>query len=166
MEKTKQVVFDAGPFIHLSEIQEQRVMRQYLKILTTPEIIEECFNIKAQLLAHKNMVVIALRGESKDFAKYLTNKYDLDLGESTGIALCKQEAIRVFFTDDLAAREVTQQLGFVVHGTLGLLLRAYRKKILTREEVENGVHKLYMESSLFLTKELYEWTMKEIEKFK
>ncbi len=37
-----------------------------------------------------------LEGANKDFAKLLIEKYCLDMGESTGIALCKQENIRFF----------------------------------------------------------------------
>ena len=38
-------------------------------------------------------------------------KYKIHLGEATGIALCKQEGIKLFFTDDLNARETAKIIG-------------------------------------------------------
>ena len=165
MEKTKSAVFDAGPFIHLTEIKQLNLTSQYPSILTTIEILEECQNIRNEIEKIHSISIKPLLAASKDFAKYLIDQYDLHLGESTGIALCKQEHIPLFYTDDLDAREVAHALGFSPHGTLALLLRAYRKKILTRIQVEKAVYQLYTTSSLFLTKDLYQWTLQEIERY-
>jgi predicted nucleic acid-binding protein len=164
MGKIKRAVFDAGPFIHLHEISKLNLNILFEKIFTTAEILKECKKIETLIKKLKNFEMKKLAAESKDLAKYLINRYNLDLGESTGIALCKQENIKLFFTDDLEAREVSKKLGFEPHGTLAILLRSFREKILTKEEVKKSVEKLYTMSTLFLTKDLKDWILNEIEK--
>jgi len=161
-----ETVFDAGPFIHLQEIKQLALAAQFKKILTTPEILEECKRIETVIKELKNVQERRLTAGSKDLAKLLLEKYDLDLGEATGIALCKQEKIKFFFTDDLEAKGTAQMLGFESHGTIAIILRAYREKIFSKEESKKVIEKLYQHSTLFFTKDLLDWTLKEIEEFK
>ena len=42
MIKINEVVFDAGPFIHLQEVKQIDLVTVFIKILTTVEILEEC----------------------------------------------------------------------------------------------------------------------------
>jgi len=102
---------------------------------------------------------------NKDFAKYLTKRYGIDLGESTGIALCRQEKVKLFFTDDLEARQTANFLGFEPHGTIAIILRAFREKVLTKKEAKLTIESLYKNSTLFLTNDLKEWSLKEIDNF-
>src|SRR3989344_787342 len=157
-----EAVFDAGPFIHLQEIMQLNLTVQFKKILTTPEILEECKRIETVIRELKNVEERKLTAESKNLAKLLLEKYDLDLGEATGIALCKQEKVKFFFTDDLEAKGTAQMLGFESHGTIAIILRAYREKLLTKEETKKVIEKLYQHSTLFFTKDLLDWTIREI----
>ncbi|MBW3019581.1 hypothetical protein KY329_05350 [Candidatus Woesearchaeota archaeon] len=159
-------VFDAGPFIHLHEIRKLNLTNLFKTILTTPDVFTECQRIQAELKKIKNLSLKALLPKSKDFAKYLVERYDLDLGESTGLALCRQEHVKLFFTDDLEARNIAQRLGFEAHGTIAILLRAYRNNILNKKEAKQVIEDLYNESSLFFTRDLRNWTINEIEKFR
>ena len=164
MVKIKEAVFDAGPFIHLYEINQLPLLALFLKILSTPEVLDECRNFREKLLQYKNIVQKGLTAENKNVAKYILGHYSLDLGEATALALCKQEQISFFFTDDLQAREVAQNLGFKAHGTLGIILRALREKLITTAEAKVVVENL-SNSSLFFTKDLQQLVLKEIEAF-
>src|SRR3989344_2853024 len=86
----------------------------------------------------------------------------IHIGESTGIALCKQERIELFFTDDLDARDTARHLGFDAHGTIAVLVRAFREKILTKNETVDALDRLHKQSSLFVTKEIVYTVVKEI----
>lgn len=166
MAKISEAVFDAGPFIHLHEIKKINLVDLFKKILTTKEIVEECKRIESIIKQLKNVEEKELLPQSKDLAKLLLEKYGLDLGEATGIALSKQENIKLFFTDDLDAKGTAHTLGFEAHGTIAIILRAYREKFFTKEETIKAVEELYQHSTLFFTKDLRDWTMKEIEGFK
>ncbi len=162
MEKIKQAVFDTGPFIHLQEIQRLNLLDIFESIFTTQEIIEEWEN--SVILS--NISVKELAAAGKDFAKYIIERYDLHLGEATGISLCRQEKISLFFTDDLEARETARTLGLESHGTLAIVLRSFRESRLSTQEAINLIEKLYGQSSLFFTTDLKDWTIAEIQKFK
>lgn len=166
MVKIKKVVFDAGPFIHLYEIEQLGLISLFENVLTTEEILQECSRIRSSLEKQDHLVLQKLTADSKDFAKYVLERYDLDLGEATGIALCKQEKIKLFFTDDLEARAIAHLLGFEPHGTVAILLRAYREKILTKKEVRLIVEEIHLHSTLFLTSDIKEWILGQIEEYK
>src|SRR3989344_5913436 len=157
-------VFDAGPFIHLHEVQKLEALKLFRAVFTTAEILEECKRIKRQILGIKNVTLKELSPHSKDFAQYAAQKYEIDLGESTGIALCKQEKVSLFFTDDLDAREAANNLGFDAHGTIALLTRAFREKLLAKKETIEAL-KALRESTLFVTSDLILFTIQEIERY-
>tara|TARA_Y100000310_G_scaffold197475_1_gene197561 strand:+ start:1134 stop:1637 length:504 start_codon:yes stop_codon:yes gene_type:complete len=165
MVKIKQAVFDTGPLIHLHEINKLRLLELFQRILITPEILKECEGIKNSIRELKNLEEKNLSGKNKDLAKYLINRHNLHLGESTGIALCHQELIKLFFTDDLDAKQVAKNLGFESHGTIAIILRSWRNRKLTKKEVKETIEDLYSSSSLFLTSDLKEWVLDEVERF-
>jgi predicted nucleic acid-binding protein len=165
MVKIKAAVFDTGPFIHLHEIEQYQQLKQFEKIKTTFEVLEETRELKQILIKKKNVFVCQLEAKSKDMTKYFMQKYDLDLGEATCLSLCKQENLSLFFTDDFSARQTAIILGFEAHGTIAIILRALREKILNKKEAQKAIEALYTDSSLFFTKDLYNWTVKEIERY-
>ncbi len=81
------------------------------------------------------------------------------------IALCKQEKIPFFFTDDLEAREVANHLGFKAHETIGIIFRNFREKIITKDEAKELLFKLHEQSSLYFTKDLLDWCVNEVEEY-
>ncbi|MFH1439143.1 MAG: hypothetical protein ABIG89_01135 [Candidatus Woesearchaeota archaeon] len=165
MARIKQAVFDTGPFIHLSEIKSLSLTILFIEILITDVIFCECRRINDQINKLKNVPIYSLIPKIKDFSKYLIEKYDLDLGEATGIALCKQENVLFFFTDDLLARESASSFGFKAHGTLAIITRAYREEIINKKKAKELLIQLYEHSSLFLTKDLLNWCLKEIDDY-
>jgi len=56
----------------------------------------------------------------------------------------------IFLTDDAAARLVAKRLGFRVHGTIGVLIRAIRRNLMKPEKVIDALNRLPMESSLHI----------------
>ena len=98
--------------------------------------------------------------------KIFANGYLLDLGEAQAIALCIQEKANYFLTDDLEARRVAKRFKLEVHGTIGIILRTFRKKILTKKEAVEKIRELQTKSSLFITSNLIERALSEIENFK
>lgn len=162
----KKAVFDAGPFIHLNEINKVDLLGLFQKILTTKEVLNECRKIILLLRSLNFIEEKELTGKSKDLAKYLLEKYNLDLGEATVIALCSQELVQLFFTDDLEARNVAKNLGFEPHGTIAIILRSLKERRLDKSEAKELVEKLYSNSSLFLSRDLKEWIINEINRFR
>ncbi len=166
--KIRRAVFDTGPFIHLNEIGCFNVISLFNEILIPPEVfleINKKITLSRKLDSSGNVSVVDLDGKAKDMSVLIVNQYFLDLGEAEAIALSLQKNPDVFITDDLEARVTAKHFGVEVHGTIGVLLRAYREKLLSKEDVIAGMSALYDRSSLFVTKDLVRWAIAQIDEF-
>ncbi|MBI5072502.1 hypothetical protein HZA99_01660 [Candidatus Woesearchaeota archaeon] len=166
MAKIGDAVFDTGPFLHLHEVHALSTLEVIQKKSITQEIKNELERYSVPLHKVKSLSIKQLSLRYKNIAKILVEAYEIDLGEATAIALAQQERISLFFTDDLEAREVAKRFHLNVHGTLGILLRAFREKKISKKEVIIIVKKISNDSTLFLTSDLVNWILKEIEAYK
>ncbi len=155
-------VSNAGPIIHLSEIGALKAFRIFNRILIPLEVEKETSGIQKP---HR-MQISELSAAAKNLTRLLTIEHAVDMGEAQAIALAATKGIRIFLTDDLAARDAAKQQKLEPHGTLGILLRAFREGIITKSTALASVEQLHTGSTLFLTKDLVEWIKAEIEKFK
>lgn len=157
-------VSDTGPIIHLSEINLIKVFDIFSLVAIPKEVEKELKNSK--ILISKKIKVLGLFPDFKDKVKILTNQENLDLGEAFAIVLAMQEKIDYFLTDDLDARNVAIKYNLQVHGTIGVILRAFRERILDKKRAIEKVNELYAKSSLFITKDLVYNVLQAIEEFK
>jgi len=67
--------------------------------------------------------------------------------------------------DDWEAREVSEALGLKAHGTLGIVIRAYRESVLDKSEAEDTVEELYQNSSLFITSRIVKKAKSKMDEF-
>lgn len=161
--KIGKAVFDTGPLIHLNEIELLQVLNLFKLIFVTDEVVEELSKNKSLYAEVKQVIKpIKLKSTYKDMSKLLIEKYGIDLAESSSIALSIQEKTGIFITDDLDARTVAKNLNIEVHGTVGIIARAFREKIISEEIAIGKIRELHEKSSLFITKDLVEWIIKDI----
>ena len=158
------VVSDTGPIIHLSEINLVKVFDIFSEVVIPEEVERELKNNKISIF--KKIKILKLLPDFKDKVKVLTNQENLDLGESFAIVLAIQEKVDFFLTDDLEARNVAIKYNLQVHGTIGIILRAFRERIIDKKIAIEKVNELYTKSSLFITKDLVDIVLKAIEEFK
>jgi predicted nucleic acid-binding protein len=157
-------VSNTGPIIHLSEINLINAFNIFREILTPDEVVSELRKNKINI--PKSIKVKSLKGEWKDLVKILTNQKDLDLGESCAISLSLQEKVNYFLTDDLDARIVAKEYLLEVHGTIGIILRAYREKLIDKKTAIEKVTELKTKSSLFITQDLIDNIISSINSFR
>lgn len=156
-------VSDTGPLLHLNEIHFSKALNIFSTLIIPDEVSSELK--KAKVSITKNIQMLSLHPQSKDVTKLLTNQHSLDLGEAEAIALALQEKISLFLTDDLDARQVAKTFHLEVHGTVGILLRAYREKIIDKRSAFEAVRSLKTRSSLFITQDLINEVLRTIEDF-
>ena len=156
-------VSDTSPILHLNEINLLKIF-DIFDILVPEQVVDEL--IKNKIILPKKIKVEKLKAEGKDTIKVLTNDYNLDIGEAAAIALFLQKKANYFFTDDLDARQAAKQFNIKVHGTIGIILRALREKIIDKEIAHKKVVELYSNSSMFISKDLVYETLKAIKEFK
>ncbi|MBI4170566.1 MAG: hypothetical protein HY514_02645 [Candidatus Aenigmarchaeota archaeon] len=169
MAKIEKAISDSGPLIHLAQIGSLKALRIIKKIYIPEEVYNE--TCSSNFLGSKEIkslgliLVKNLDNASKDMAKIIAEEYSLDIGESQCIALASQDNIKLLFTDDLSARVIAENSGLEVHGTVGIILRAYKKGIMSKKAAIQSIRYLKEKSSLFITSDLIEYILKEIEKY-
>jgi len=158
------VVSNTGPLIHLSEIGLLNALEVFDKIYIPEEVKNELITNKIK--EPRKVKILNLKAKFKDVAAILVDKFSLDLGEAEAIALALQEKADYFLTDDLDARTVANFHTLEAHGTVGIVLRAFRDKLISREIAIEKVWELYSVSSLFITKDLISHVIASIQNFR
>jgi predicted nucleic acid-binding protein len=95
----------------------------------------------------------------------LRRAVSLGLGETASLAFAASRPTLVVLTDDAAARLAAQSLGLRSHGTLGVLLRAIRRRQRTSSEVAAILRSLPIRSTLYVRRDLLEEVIREVERF-
>lgn len=142
-------VCDAGPLIHLGEIGRAWLLRQFHPLLVPVSVQAEAVSFRPP-----TDFAWAITPVSETDRHTLTGRLStrLDPGESDCLALCLHHPAAIFLTDDLAARREAQRLGFTVHGSVGIIVRAYRVGLLLRSEADTALIALRDCRSLFVSK--------------
>ena len=161
MARIKNAVLDTGPLTHLGQIDSLKVFRVFQDILLSEDVVRELGDASR---FPANCKVSRLKGRAKDMSKLIMEEYGLGAGESTAIALAKQEGVSLVFTDDLEAREVARSYGLEPHGTLAIVTRAYRENIIGKREAIACIDRLHRDSTLYLTIDIVHWAISQIEK--
>jgi len=155
-------VSDTGPILHLHEINKAQLLGLFSRVIISNIVKEELTKYNIMTLS-KNIEIAPI---NKDQTALISQKYSLELGESSVIWLCKSLNIPLLLTDDLDAREGAESLGIRPVGTIGIILRGYREKIISQEETILLLQNLHQNSSLFITSELISLAISELKTFR
>lgn len=137
-------VADAGPIIHLAEIDALELL-SLADTLYVPERVYdelEAGSVPNGLAAVEHTTVSA-EPDSIDAG-------DLDPGETAALAVAL-ERDAVLLTDDLAAREHASEVGIEVHGSIGVIALGYARDALDRDEAVSMMRSLQHATSLFVS---------------
>lgn len=147
---TTAAVSDAGPLIHLAEIDSLELLAEFDTLLVPETVYEE---VQAgglpNGLSEVADEVVAAGGGDTDVSD------ELDAGERAAISVAREREL-VLLTDDLAAREVASETGIDVHGSIGVIALGYGRGVLDRDEAASGMRALQRETSLFVTEAVVE----------
>jgi predicted nucleic acid-binding protein len=163
----KKAVSNTCPIIHLSEIGCFHCLG-IVDNLLIPKSVES--EIRSKNAPGKNELKNAgwittreLDGIQKEKAGKISKDFGIELADAEAIVLARANDIKLLFTDDKSAREIAEYYGLEVHGSAGIIARAYRSKILSYEEVKDALDKLHKQSSLFITDRVYKMVLDLIE---
>ena len=146
---TLAVISDAGPLIHLAEIDSLALLATFDTLLV-PETVYEEVDVGGvpDGLADLSYERVAA-DESRIGAE------ELDAGERAAIAVAEERGV-VLLTDDLAAREAASDADVEVHGSIGVIALGYDRGLLDRDEAASRMRALQRETSLFVTEAVVE----------
>jgi len=112
----KTIVSDTSCFIILSKIEELDLLKKvYGQIVTTSDIVEEFGEALPEWIVIENV---------SDKSRQRILELQIDRGESSAIALALEIPNCTLILDDFKARKIAQQLGILVTGTIGVIIKA------------------------------------------
>ncbi|VVB94439.1 Uncharacterised protein [uncultured archaeon] len=160
-------VSNTGPIIHLSEVDCFHCLRIVDNLLIPSSVESE---IRSKNAPGKNELRNAgwittkeLDGIQKEKADKISKDFGIELADAEAIMLAKTNNIKLLFTDDKSAREIAEYYGLEVHGSAGIIARAYRSKILSYEEVRKALERLHKDSSLYITDRVFKIALDLVE---
>lgn len=144
-------VLDAGPLIHLSELNALDVLSDFEILFVPPIVWDEVAQYQPLALEYAGLNIEKTENPfvATGLAR-LSQLFSLDKGEIQSLAVMENNVSAIFLTDDSAARLVAEEIGHKVHGTLGMLIRAVRKGHRSPSEVLNILRNLKMNSTLHI----------------
>jgi len=146
---TLAAVSDAGPLIHLAEIDSVELLSTFDTLLV-PEAVYtevEVGGVPDGLADLSYELVEADASRAGDG--------ELDAGERAAISVAEEQKV-VLLTDDLAAREAASDADIEVRGSIGVIALGYGRGLLDRDEAASRMRALQRDTSLFVTEAVVE----------
>jgi predicted nucleic acid-binding protein len=167
--KLKAAVLDSGPLIHLSEIGCLPLLRIF-EALCIPravrlETIGQNRISQNDLLSQTHVQEFSVPQSEIDRFIKDNNLTELHVGEQECLFLCRQRSIGTLLTDDMAVRNAARLLNLVPVGSLGIIVAAYKREVVSLQEAEHNIADLYDVSSLFVTRDIVDLAIKELRRY-
>src|SRR3989338_8716 len=165
------IVSNASPLMYLSKLNKLNLMKELFKEIIIPkEVYDEVVveGKKARFLdAYKvekavedGWIKVKEVDIEKEFDEFSS---EIDIGEIAVICLAKKMKPSLVLIDDASARTIAESLGFNVKGTLYVLLKAYKNKLITKGEVKDLVNRIVF-SGFRISQEIYIQFLDELDK--
>lgn len=161
-----EVVADAGPLIHLAEINRLPLFQIFDKVhipnavwqetvganRLTKSRLEQSMPLKQHIIPLSNV---------QEYAN-LAALGHLHAGEKEALFLCATTKTPTILTDDLAVRTSAKKLGFQPVGSLGIIVRAYHYEQIRLAQAVTSLEALYTTSSLFVTRAIVDLAIEQL----
>lgn len=144
-------VADAGPLIHLDELDSLDLLADFASVLVPETVWQEVQRHRPQALDGSRCRLDRIRSPSlePDLA-VLSTVFSLDRGEREALACVREHPGAILLTDDAAARLAAKALLVPVHGSIGILVLAISRSRRTRQEVLDLLRAIPTRSTLHI----------------
>jgi len=162
------VVCDAGPLIHLDELGCLDLLTDFRTVFVPEQVRHEVERHRASLFQLSEVPLQLVPVELPDDPAFwaTVRALALDVGEQAALCLMMAHPDAIFLTEDAAARLAGEGLGYRVHGTIGVLLRAIRRQQRTAGEIESTLRAFPNRSSLYIRSELLQEIITQVERIR
>ncbi len=169
MEKTdyttiQDVILDAGPIIHLEEIDCLHLLLDFKKLIIPDAVWCEVEYHRPSVFKHKDVNFEKVNVVLGEDILSVCRLFCLGNGELEALALCSQYPDSILLTDDASARLVAKTLRIRAYGTIGVLLRAIRRKQITPHEAIRILEEIPLKSTLFIRRSLLREIIEEVKR--
>lgn len=138
------VVSDTTPLISLLKINRLDLLEKLFGEVLIPlavfrELtIDERFQLEADQIRQRKFIAVK-PVNNPESASILKRATGLDQGESEAIVLTDELKADLLLMDEAKGRNVSEQMGLRIMGTIGILMAAYEEKELTADEVRTCI---------------------------
>jgi len=129
------VVADAGPLIHLSELDCLGLLADFSEVRVPEAVWREIEQHRPLVLQDTRIPLVRCLPSASERVDALATLYTLHIGEHEALCLCLEFPGALLLTDDTAARLAAKTLAVEAHGTIGLLVRSIRRRQMSKEHV-------------------------------
>jgi predicted nucleic acid-binding protein len=159
------VVCDAGPLIHLDELDALDLLADFAEVLVPDAVWREVVQHRPAALNNPGVTLrrITPRMEVSPELEALAQVFSLHTGEWEALRVAMEHRPGLLLTDDTAARLAAGNLRIGTHGTIGILVRAIRRRQRTKEEILVVLKSIPNRSTLHLKRSLLEAVISEVE---
>ena len=160
------VICDAGPLIHLDELDCIDLLTDFKTVLIPDQVWQEVQHHRPTALLRPEFQRLVVPIDTSPIFQGLVHTLTLALGEQAALSLIANYPDAILLTDDAAARLAAQTLNYRVHGTIGILLRAIRRNQRTTNEVIEILRTLPTKSTLHIRRTLLQNIISEVINFR
>ncbi len=163
------VVADTTPLISLMKIKKLGLLEKLFGHVQIPEavyqelVINSFFEQEIQEIKTCNYIHVVKVSE-KRAVEILRRATGLDAGESEAIVLMDEQEGNLLLMDEIKGRNIAKQMGMRIMGTIGILLIASEKQIISYNEIVQSVE-ILRDSGRHIKKDLYEALLEAAKKF-
>lgn len=158
------VVADAGPLIHLDELDSLELLADFKQVWVPDAIWCEVERHRPEALKQPFPSLVRKDvPQPSPIIDALASMYTLHLGEREALTWCLAQQHSMLLTDDTAARLAAKSLGLSAHGTIGVLIRAVRRQLRTKAEVLQLLGDIPYRTTLHIRPSFLESVIREVE---
>lgn len=157
------VVADAGPLIHLDELDCIGLLADFYVVHVPNAVWLEVERHRPQALQNAQVTFVKCAPGISERVDALKTLYTLHTGECEALCQCLVLPDALLLTDDTAARLAAQSIGVSARGTIGLLLRAMRRHQLPKARIVELLKQIPERSSLHIRSSLLAEIIRKVE---
>jgi len=166
-------ITNASPMIYLGKIGAiNLLLKIFDEIYTTSEVIDEV--IKKEMAPERNVLQqfisthVKVKNPKNQNLKSKIASLQIHIGEASIIVLAEELSHNkedpTLIIDDLAAREVAIAMNLPITGTIGIILRATKQKIITKKRAKYLIDQLVFKTNFHLSALVYAKTINYLDK--
>ena len=162
------VISDTTPIISLIKAGQLQLLETLFGKVMIPEAVYQeltdniSFSKEADIVRCSSFIQVRKVNES-GAVNVLRRVAGLDAGESEAIIMAEETGSDILLIDERKGRRVAKQMGFVITGTVGILLEAYDEKLLSGMDVERCLFRM-QECGIRIGSGLWERVLSHIKK--
>ncbi len=160
------VVSDTSPLIALMKAKQLKLLEDLYGTVVIPQAVYDELTVNSEYPEETEQV------KESNFLKLVSVKDNksvrlfqqitgLDLGESEAIKYAADNNADLVLVDEISGRRAAKMMGLNCIGSLGVLLSAYKNKLINAEDVKSAIEQM-RSSNIYFDDPLIDTVLKQI----